>query len=110
MTRKLIITGGAGFIGCHTANYFAKKGYEVVIIDNLSRKGSLDNFNWLKNQYPITLYKTDIQDNKAVEDIFKKEKIFNAIIHLAAQVAVTTSVSNPRNDFNINALGTLNIL
>ena len=110
MTRKLIITGGAGFIGCHTASYFAKKGYAVVIIDNLSRKGSLDNFNWLKNQYPITLYKTDIQDNKAVEDIFKKEKIFKAIIHLAAQVAVTTSVSNPRNDFNINALGTLNIL
>jgi CDP-paratose 2-epimerase len=70
----LIITGGAGFIGCHTASYFAKKGYEVVIIDNLSRKGSLDNLNWLMKQTPITHYKTDIQDNKAVEEIFKKEK------------------------------------
>ena len=110
MTRKLIITGGAGFIGCHTANYFAKKGYEVVIIDNLSRKGSLHNLNWLKKQHPLTLYKTNIQDNKAIKDIFKKENNLRAIIHLASQVAVTTSVSNPINDFNINALGTLNIL
>ena len=110
LTRKLIITGGAGFIGCHTANYFAKKGYEVVIIDNLSRKGSLHNLNWLKKQHPLTLYKTNIQDNKAIKDIFKKENNLRAIIHLAAQVAVTTSVSNPINDFNINALGTLNIL
>ena len=110
MTRKLIITGGAGFIGCHTANYFAKKGYEVVIIDNLSRKGSLHNLNWLKKQHPVTLYKTNIQNNIAIKDIFKKENNLRAIIHLASQVAVTTSVSNPINDFNINALGTLNIL
>ena len=110
MTRKLIITGGAGFIGCHTASYFAKKGYEVVIIDNLSRKGSLDNLNWLMKQTPVTHYKTDIQDKKAVEEIFKKEKKIKGIIHLAAQVAVTTSVINPLNDFNVNALGTLNIL
>ena len=67
MTRKLIITGGAGFIGCHTASYFAKKGYEVVIIDNLSRKGSLDNLNWLKKQHPIIHYNTNIQDEKALE-------------------------------------------
>ena len=62
------------------------------------------------NQSSVTHYKTDIQDYKAVEDIFKKEKKIKGIIHLAAQVAVTTSVSNPFNDFKINALGTLNIL
>ena len=105
-----MITGGAGFIGCHTASYFAKKGHEIVIIDNLSRKGSLDNLNWLKKQHPITHYKTNIQDEKAVEDVFRKENTIGAVIHLAAQVAVTTSVSNPRDDFDINALGTLNML
>ena len=105
-----MITGGAGFIGCHTASYFAKKGHEIVIIDNLSRKGSLDNLNWLKKQHPITHYKTNIQDEKAVEDVFRKENTIGAVIHLAAQVAVTTSVSNPRDDLDINALGTLNML
>ena len=110
MEKKLIITGGAGFIGCHAAKYFAKKGYSIIIIDNLSRKGSVENLNWLKNQYPIKLYKTDIQDNLSLEDIFKNENNPKGILHLAAQVAVTTSVSNPRNDFNVNALGTLNIL
>ena len=46
MEKKLIITGGAGFIGCHAAKYFAKKGYSIIIIDNLSRKGSVENLNW----------------------------------------------------------------
>ena len=64
----------------------------------------------MKNQYPIKLYKTDIQDRLSLEDIFKNENNPKGILHLAAQVAVTTSVSNPRNDFNVNALGTLNIL
>ena len=110
MAKKILITGGAGFIGCHTTRYFASKGHEVVIIDNLSRKGTSENLDWLREGHPVTHYETDIRDVEAVTDIFNREKGFSDVIHLAAQVAVTTSVANPREDFDINALGTFNIL
>ncbi len=110
MAKKILITGGAGFIGCHTTRYFASKGHEVVIIDNLSRKGTPENLDWLREGHPVTHYETDIRDFEAVTDIFKREKGFSDVIHLAAQVAVTTSVANPRDDFDINALGTFNML
>jgi len=110
MAKKILITGGAGFIGCHTTRYFASKGHEVVIIDNLSRKGTSENLDWLREGHPVTHYETDIRDFEAVTDIFNREKDFSDVIHLAAQVAVTTSVANPRDDFDINALGTFNML
>ena len=90
MEKKLIITGGAGFIGCHAAKYFAKKGYSIIIIDNLSRKGSVENLIWLKNQYPIKHYKTDIQDNLSLKDkfqylVFQDFYLFFAFQHLIHQ-------------------------
>ena len=105
---NILITGGAGFIGCHTADYFAQY-HKVRVIDSLVRKGSEFNLKWLQNNHKIEFAKVDICDSEA---ILNEVKNFcpDAVIHLAAQVAVTTSVTHPREDFNINALGTLNLL
>jgi CDP-paratose 2-epimerase len=106
---KLLITGGAGFIGTNFADYFVKKGWEVTVLDNLSRRGSAENLAWLQQTYPaIRFVKADIRtDNKILEEEVGQH---DALFHLAAQVAVTTSVQNPREDFEINVLGTLNVL
>lgn len=106
----IVITGGAGFIGSNTAFYYLQKGDSVTILDNFSRKGSKANVEWL--------LKEAIQKPKVIEsDIRSDQRLLekaiadsDAIIHLAGQVAVTTSVENPREDFEINALGTFNVL
>src|SRR3989338_1221857 len=107
--NKLIITGGNGFICCNSASYFSSKADEIVVVDNNSRKGALDNQKWLsKNHSNISFVKADISKDF---DLLKKSfKDADAILHLAAQVAVTTSVANPRSDFMDNALGTFNVL
>lgn len=120
---KILVTGGAGFIGSNLTNRllnhnppsspFSKGGSgginEVVVFDNLSRKGTEKNLDWLRSQHgkDFKLIKGDIRDYPAVKDVVKG---VDTIYHCAAQVAVTTSVSNPREDFDINALGTFNIL
>jgi CDP-paratose 2-epimerase len=108
--KNLLVTGGAGFIGCHCVKHFAEKGYRVVVIDNLSRKGSSQNLDWLKEHYPVVHHQVDVRDADQISNVVKIEKRFEAVIHLAAQVAVTLSVVNPREDFDINALGTFNLL
>jgi len=110
MPKKILVTGGAGFIGCHCVKYFAEKGCQIVIIDNLSRKGASHNLDWLKKHYPIVHHQADVRDADQISNVFKIEKRFDAVIHLAAQVAVTLSVVNPREDFDINAMGTFNLL
>lgn len=107
---RILITGGAGFIGSNCASYFADKGHEVVIFDNLSRPGSEKNLQWIKSQYRMDFIKGDIRNFRNVVDIINGKGPFNLVIHLAAQVAVTTSVQNPRDDFQTNALGTFNLL
>lgn len=110
---KIIITGCAGFIGCHIAKYFLEKGFTVIGIDDLSRVGSEENLSYLDslNYSDFIFFKTDIRDYTKIKDIFiQHNKEIDLIIHLAGQVAVTTSVLNPRSDFEINALGTLNLL
>lgn len=108
---KILITGGAGFIGINAAFYFLNKGYKVIIYDNFSRQGSAENLDSLKKEK----YEKNLEIIKGEIKTFSKE-LRNAIsrsdfvLHLAAQVAVTASVENPRNDFEINALGTLNVL
>lgn len=106
---SILITGGAGFIGVNSARYFADKGWEVTVLDNLSRRGTEDNLRWLQDKSPIKFERADIRDADAMERIVGKVKP-DALLHLAAQVAVTTSVTNPREDFEINALGTFNML
>ena len=107
---KILITGGAGFIGCNSAKRFIDRDDKVIIIDNLSRKGSDINLKWLKTQGVFNFYKVDIRNYADILKIFKKHNDIDLVLHLAAQVAVTTSVLDPRSDFEINALGTFNLL
>lgn len=106
---KLFITGGAGFIGCNSAAHFLQQGHAVVIYDNLSRKGGPANLSWLKDQFGarVEFVEGDIRDYETLSAVIGGHDV---VLHLASQVAVTTSVQNPREDFEINALGTFNVL
>src|ERR1700682_2553448 len=107
---KTIITGGAGFIGCNAASRYLRKGDEVVVIDNLSRPGGYRNVEWLKPQGDLTFLQADIRNADKINQTFKTHKDVGLVLHLAGQVAVTTSVSDPRSDFEANAMGTFNVL
>src|SRR5688572_19214499 len=107
---NVLIIGGAGFIGINAAEYHIKKKNSVTIFDNFSRKGSRSNAAWLEKEYPkkATIIEGDIRtDTKKLTQLVKKVDL---VLHLAGQVAVTSSVLNPREDFEINALGTFNVL
>lgn len=107
---KVLITGGAGFIGMSAAERFINKGWQVVVFDNLFRKGTEINLKYLQDAYPgkFTFIRGDITRDQ--DQLTEQAKSADVILHLAGQVGVTTSVVNPREDFEINALGTLNVL
>lgn len=106
--RKVFITGGAGFIGTNAAAYFSKKGDEVTIFDNFSREGTRENAEWLVSECPgVQVIVGDVRDAAAVEKAMAGAEV---VIHLAGQVAVTTSVTDPGSDFEVNALGSFNVL
>jgi len=106
---KVLITGGIGFIGTNLAYRLLHEGNEVVLFDNLGRAGVEENLRWLQEQHfeRMLFVKGDVRDLGAVKDAVRGA---DAIFHLAAQVAVTTSVLSPQEDFSINAQGTLNVL
>ena len=108
--RKWIVTGGAGFIGCHAAARFHREGDRVVVVDNLSRRGADANLAWLRDQGVADFVRLDVRDARGVHDLLARHADADAVLHLAGQVAVTTSVLDPRADFETNALGTLNVL
>ncbi len=113
MKKTILVTGGLGFIGSNICEYYLKKGYNVVALDNMSRKGVEINLKRLKLNKNFSFIKEDIRNQKGVEQIIKKISKNNnleVLFHEAAQVAVTTSIKNPREDFEINVLGTINIL
>ena len=103
---KILITGGCGFIGSNLALAFSKD-HDVTVFDSLTRKGSEKNLEWLTGNKKIKFVKGEITDFPLVTKLVKGQDV---VLHLAAQVAVTSSVSDPRRDFEVNALGTLNIL
>lgn len=107
---KVIITGGAGFIGCNAASRYLREGNEVVVVDNLSRRGAEKNLSWLKEHGDLTFIHADIRSAQETASLFRRHRDADRILHLAAQVAVTTSVIDPALDFEINALGTFNVL
>jgi CDP-paratose 2-epimerase len=107
--KKILITGGAGFIGVNSAKHFVEQGWDVTLVDNLSRRGTEDNLKWLQAQSNVAFHRADIRDESAMRRVIGATRP-DVVLHLAAQVAVTTSVTNPREDFEINALGTFNVL
>lgn len=110
MARRFLVTGGAGFIGSNYVARLLKRGEQVSIYDNLSRSGAQMNLLWLRQQFGnsgVHLIQADVRDADALR---KAARDADAIVHLAAQVAVTTSVVDPREDFEINAQGTFNML
>lgn len=106
---NILITGGCGFLGSNLAFYGMKNGYKITVFDNLSRRGSIDNLKWLQLSGDIQFSFGDIRNKNDVEVLIKKNK-FDAIYHLAGQVAMTTSIENPYNDFEVNTIGTINVL
>ncbi|HEX2163444.1 MAG TPA: SDR family NAD(P)-dependent oxidoreductase [Thermoanaerobaculia bacterium] len=106
---RVVITGGCGFIGTNLAHRLARDGRPVWLLDNLSRPGVEENLDWLRatHEGDVHFQLGDVRDRAAVERAVAGAQ---AVFHFAAQVAVTTSVRRPVEDFEINALGTLNVL
>lgn len=107
--QKILITGGAGFIGTNLAHELLSQGHQVTIFDNLSREGVLSNLLWLQTTHPQRL-KIIIADVRHPQKVEQAVKGVDAIFHLAAQVAVTTSFDYPGEDMDINIRGTFNLL
>lgn len=110
MSKRYLVTGGAGFIGSNYVNRLLARGEDVVVFDNLSRSGAQRNLEWLRGKHgkdAFQLIAADVRDAQVLQQAAADRDV---IVHLAAQVAVTTSVTHPREDFEINALGTFNML
>jgi len=110
MARNYLVTGGAGFIGSNYVRRLVQRKEKVTIFDNLSRAGAQRNIDWLKGQFGDDAFRLIVGDVRSAEAIQDAAKDADVIVHLAGQVAVTTSVTNPRDDFESNALGTFNTL
>lgn len=106
---KLLVIGGCGFLGSNLASHGIKTGMEVTVFDNLSRVGSTKNLKWLQSLGDINFIHGDMRNKGDVENLIKQGQ-FDAVFHLAGQVAMTTSIANPYKDFEINAMGALNLL
>jgi CDP-paratose 2-epimerase len=106
---RTLITGGIGFIGTNLADRLLRDGHDVVLFDNIGRAGVQENLDWLRGEHGerVQFVKGDVRDFGAVD---KAVQGAEAVFHLAAQVAVTTSITNPQEDFSINAQGTVNVL
>lgn len=106
---RALITGGIGFIGTNLSDRLLREGHDVILFDNISRLGVRQNLDCLRVKHGDRLHfvEGDVRDPDAVERAMRGAEI---VFHLAAQVAVTTSVVNPQEDFSINAHGTLNVL
>lgn len=106
---KYLVTGGCGFLGSNISSELLKRGDELVVFDSLYRFGSYQNLEWLKAQGNFSFVHGDIRNTNDVERIIQTHKP-DVIYHLAGQVAMTTSIADPRMDFEVNAGGTFNLL
>ena len=107
--RPILVTGGAGFIGCNIADRLAREGHNVIVYDALARAGVERNVAWLQQRHGdrIELIVADVRDADTLGAAAQRA---GAVFHMAAQVAVTTSLADPREDFDINIGGTFNLL
>ena len=107
--RPIAVVGGSGFIGSNLADSLLSDGEEVIVVDNLSRPGVEQNLDWLRDRHGSRVHPhiADIRDIDAIEPALREA---GAVFHLAAQTAVTTSLADPLEDFEVNARGTINVL
>lgn len=107
--KRVMITGGAGFIGTNLAHRLLSAGEPVLLYDNISRPGVEQNLEWLRAQHGrlVHFIRADVRDSDALREAVKQ---VSHVFHFAAQVAVTTSLADPLQDFEINAHGTLNLI
>lgn len=110
MSRNILVTGGAGFIGSNYVHRLLQRGEKVTVYDNLSRAGAPRNLRWLEESYGKDAFRLVAGDVRDASLLTATARDADVIVHLAGQVAVTTSVVKPREDFEINALGTFNVL
>jgi CDP-paratose 2-epimerase len=110
MARQFLITGGAGFIGSNYVRRLLRRGERVTIYDNLSRLGARVNLAWLEETFGEKSFHLVVGDVTDAARLEESARDADVIVHLAGQVAVTTSVTDPRDDFQSNALGTFNAL
>jgi len=110
---KVLITGGCGFLGSNLAAHYLECGAEVIIADALFRKGSTLNLGWLQSQAStgqLSFHQIDLADADAVMAVFRRHAPFDYICHVGGQVAMTTSLVDPRRDLQTNVVGTFNVL
>jgi CDP-paratose 2-epimerase len=110
MARRIVVTGGAGFIGSNYVDRLLNRGEHVRIYDNLSRGGAAKNLAWIDETHGVGAYELVVGDVRDAALLTSSLMDADVIVHLASQVAVTTSVQHPREDFEINALGTFNVM
>lgn len=106
---KILINGGCGFLGSNLASYGIENGHEITVFDNMSRLGSDRNREWLQTVGDYTFIHGDTRNKNDVENVIKEGQ-FDAIFHLAGQVTMTKSITDPYKDFEINAMGAMNVL
>ena len=107
---RWLITGGSGFIGTNLAGHLVGRGDDVVVVDDLSRGGSELNAAFLRREHALEVNRIDVSDTAALGAFLAAQDSFDAIAHLAGQVSFLASIADPRRDFEVNALGTLNVL
>lgn len=109
-SRVFLVTGGAGFIGANYVHRLLKRGEQVVVLDNLSRHGASLNVQWLQEVFGKEAFTLAVGDLRDAGLVTRCAQDADVVVHLGGQVAVTTSMHDPRADFEANALGTLNAL
>ncbi len=110
---KVLVTGGCGFLGSNIAHALLLRGAEVIVLDALSRPGSESNLTWLKSAasgHQVSHFQVLVQDRESIRTIVEAHSPLDWVVHLAGQVAMTTSLSDPAKDFDTNVLGAFNIL
>lgn len=107
---QYLVTGGAGFIGSNHVDRLLARGERVTVYDNLSRRGAEANLTWLQQKHGLHSFRLVVADVRDADALHQAVQGADVVVHLAGQTAVTTSVEDPRSDFEHNALGTFNVL